>query len=281
MQHVLYGPDPFQRNRGEEQYLDLLQKILISGRDKSDRTGVGTRSIFGAQLRFDLEDGFPLLTTKKLFTKGIFGELCWLISGSTNVRVLQDQGIHIWDEWADENGDLGPVYGKQWRAWSAPDGRTIDQLAVAVRSIKENPDSRRIIVSAWNPDDVPGSALPPCHMMYQFEVSDGYLSCHMYMRSADVFLGVPFNIASYAALTHVIAKITGLTPGDLIVSFGDVHIYKNHFDQVREQLTRTPRMFPTLDISDTVKSLDDDIHVADFLVSNYDPHPPIKAQVAV
>lgn len=265
----------------EQNYLDLLRNILENGTDKTDRTGVGTRSLFGAQLRFDLQEGFPLLTTKKLFTKGIFGELCWLISGSTNIAYLLENGIHIWDEWADENGDLGPVYGKQWRTWKNDPywNEPIDQLQNAVDLIKYQPDSRRIIVSAWNPPDVPDMKLPPCHMMYQFEVHDDKLSCHMYMRSADVFLGVPFNIASYAALTHVIANITELSVGDLIISFGDVHIYNNHFDQVKEQLTREPRPFPWLSIGRDVSL--DDIQIDDFYVVGYDPYPAIKAPVAV
>jgi thymidylate synthase len=276
--HILEGPTP---NYGEMRYLGLLNEILQKGRDKSDRTGVGTRSIFGSQLRFDLNEGFPLLTTKKIFTKGVFGELCWLISGSTNVRPLQDMGVHIWDEWADDKGNLGPVYGKQWRSWATPLGTTIDQLEVAVRSIKTNPDSRRIIVTAWNPYDVPASALPPCHMMFQFEVHDGKLSCHMYMRSADVFLGVPFNIASYAALTHLMAQVTNLKVGDLIVSFGDVHIYKNHFEQVEEQLSRVPRAFPELTLNPGIGSIDDHLVPGDFVVMGYTPHPAIKAEVAV
>lgn len=272
-------------NSEEQNYLDLLQHILENGADKTDRTGVGTRSIFGAQLRFNLQEGFPLLTTKKIFTKGVFGELCWLISGDTNIRWLQEQNIHIWDEWADENGNLGPVYGKQWRAWeiSRDPGTitTVDQLQHVINMINEQPDSRRMIVTAWNPADISKQALPPCHLLYQFEVHNGKLSCHMYMRSADVFLGVPFNIASYAALTHVIARITNLAVGDLIISFGDVHIYNNHFEQVQTQLRRPARPFPSLKVSEHITSLDDDIQIVDFIVSGYDPHPSIKAEVAV
>lgn len=275
----------YQINSGEQGYLDLLQHILDNGTDKTDRTGVGTRSIFGAQLRFDLQSGFPLLTTKKMFTKGIFGELVWLMQGRTNVRWLQERGIHIWDEWADENGELGPVYGKQWRAWPDTDdgyniNREIDQLQLAINTIQDNPDSRRIIVTAWNPTDVPDQALPPCHMIYQFEVHDGKLSCHMYMRSADVFLGVPFNIASYAALTHVVAHLTDLSPGDFIITFGDVHIYNNHFEQVKEQLTRTPNPFPTLTINPDVTSIDS-LDISDFRVTDYNSYAAIKGEVAV
>lgn len=269
----------------EHNYLDLLRNILDNGTDKTDRTGVGTRSIFGAQLRFNLQEGFPLLTTKKIFTKGVFGELVWMIHGDTNIGYLVDNKIHIWDEWADEEGELGPVYGKQWRSWgnthhlfSMPGG--IDQLGDAIDLINNQPDSRRIVVTAWNPSDVKYQALPPCHMFYQFEVHDGKLSCHMYMRSADVFLGVPFNIASYAALTYLIAHLTNLEVGDLIVSFGDVHIYNNHFDQVREQLSRDPLPFPRLMINPELKYLDD-VQLDDFIVTDYHSHPAIKAEVAV
>lgn len=267
-------------NSGEQGYLDLLQHILDNGTDKTDRTGVGTRSIFGAQLRFDLDEGFPLFTTKKVWPKGVFGELAWLISGSTNIGPMVDQGIHIWNEWADENGDLGPVYGKQWRKWNNGEYGSIDQLQNALDLIKNNPHSRRIIVSAWNPPDVPNMKLPPCHMTFQFEVHDGKLSCHMYMRSADVFLGVPFNVASYAALTHVMASLAGLEIGELIVSFGDVHIYNNLFDQVKEQLTRTPRPLPTMWIHKDVYSLED-VETNSFLLEGYDPYPAIKGEVAV
>lgn len=270
---------------GEKGYLALLRHILDHGTDKTDRTGVGTRSIFGAQLRFNLQNGFPLLTTKKMFTKGIFGELVWLIKGETSIKYLNDNGIHIWDEWADENGDLGPVYGKQWRRWGGEDrwGMAeieIDQLQNAIEQIETNPDSRRIIVSAWNPVDVPRQALPPCHMFYQFEVHNSKLSCHMYMRSADVFLGVPFNIASYAALTHAVAQVTGLEVGDLIVSFGDVHIYNNHFDQVKEQLSRDPLPAPRLEINPDLTDIDQ-IQIEDFVVKDYNSYSSIKAEVAV
>lgn len=269
----------------EDNYLTLLQTILRHGTDKTDRTGVGTRSIFGAQLRFNLAEGFPLLTTKKIFTKGVFAELAWLVRGETNIKYLTDNGVHIWDEWADANGDLGPVYGQQWRDWDTTGGNGargtgIDQLSAAIETIKTNPDSRRIIITAWNPAELDLQALPPCHLLYQFEVHDNKLSCHMYQRSADVFLGVPFNIASYAALTHLIAHLTNLDVGDLIISFGDVHIYNNHFDQVREQLTREPMPFPRLMINPDVTDLDK-VDFTDFVVTDYHSHPPIKAEVAV
>lgn len=274
-------------NSGEQGYLDLLQHILDHGNDKTDRTGVGTRSIFGAQLRFDLAEGFPLLTTKKLFHKAIFSELAWLLSGSTNVWPMAREGVTIWNEWANNVGELGPVYGKQWREWDkgSVSGEKVDQIKRVVSDIMSNPDSRRHIVTAWNPGDVPKQALPPCHMIFQFEVHDDILSCHMNMRSADVFLGVPFNIASYAALTHVIAKLTGKFPGDLIVSFGDVHIYNNLFDQVREQLSRTPRRLPDLIIHKEFGAWYDeslkDLKIEDFEVVDYDPWPAIKGEVAV
>lgn len=267
-------------NSGEQGYLDLLRHILLEGTDKTDRTGVGTRSIFGAQLRFDLQKGFPLLTTKKVFTKGVFGELVWLLSGDTNIQYLTDNNIHIWDEWADENGNLGPVYGAQWRNWQRPGFPPIDQIKEALNMIKFSPDSRRIIVTAWNPADLHKQTLPPCHMTFQFEVHDGKLSCHMYQRSADVFLGVPFNIASYAALTHVMAKLSQLEVGDFIISFGDVHIYNNHFYQVRVQLLRESRTLPSLEIAPEVVNLED-LQLDSFIVANYDPHPAIKAPVAV
>lgn len=266
----------------EHNYLDLLTDILRNGVHKEDRTGVGTISRFGAQLRFDLSKGFPLLTTKKLYTKAIFGELIWFIRGDTNVEWLRERDIHIWDEWADQFGDLGPIYGKQWRHWDNPGFQRVDQLAQALRQIKENPDSRRIIVSAWNPAQINKMALPPCHMMFQFEVHDGKLSCHMYQRSADVFLGVPFNIASYAALTHVMAHLSYLDVGDLIISFGDVHIYNNHVEQVKLQLGRMDdvRAFPTLTIDAEVQKFGD-LDLDSFILEGYDPHPAIKAQVAV
>ena len=277
------------------QYLDLLQKILDHGNDRGDRTGTGTRSLFGEQLRFDLRKGFPILTTKKLHWKSIAGELVWLLSGSTNVRDLQKDGITIWDEWADENGELGPVYGKQWRQWNEGDvgpAFAIDQISDVIKSLRANPEGRRHIVTAWNPSQVDQMKLPPCHLLFQFYVTTfrhyqdpsivigSDLSCHMYQRSADVFLGVPFNIASYALLTHLIAREVGMGVGELIISFGDVHIYNNHFDQVREQLSRTPRELPELSIQASVRSIFD--YTWDcFALLGYDPYPAIKAPVAV
>lgn len=269
----------------EHNYLALLKHILENGTDKSDRTGTGTRSIFGAQLRFNLQEGFPLLTTKRIYTRALFAELAWLCRGYTNVKWLQERGCTIWDEWADENGDLGPVYGRQWRDWDTTGGEGargggIDQLQNAIDLIKTDPDSRRIIVSAWNPAELNLMALSPCHMSFQFEVHNAKLSCHMYQRSADVFLGVPFNIASYAALTHLVADICNLVPGDLIISFGDVHIYNNHFDQVREQLTRTPGELPMLAAFRDDITIDN-VDVEDFLVLGYNPRPSIRAEVSV
>jgi len=261
-------------------YLKLLSDILEHGTDKSDRTGTGTRSLFGYQMRFDLNAGFPLLTTKKLHLKSIVYELLWFIRGETNVRWLQEHGVKIWDEWADENGDLGPVYGSQWRSWPAPDGRKIDQLANVIDSIRTKPDSRRHIVSAWNPAEVDEMALPPCHCLFQFYVANGKLSCQLYQRSADTFLGVPFNIASYALLTHMVAQVTGLTVGDFVHTFGDVHLYSNHFEQAKLQLTREPRPLPTLKINPEVKKIEDFVF-EDFVFEGYDPHPHIKAAVAV
>ena len=261
-------------------YLKLLTDILEHGVDKSDRTGTGTRSLFGYQMRFDLNQGFPLLTTKKLHLKSIVYELLWFIRGETNVRWLQERGVKIWDEWADENGDLGPVYGSQWRSWPAPDGRKIDQLANVVESIRTKPDSRRHIVSAWNPAEVDEMALPPCHCLFQFYVANGKLSCQLYQRSADTFLGVPFNIASYALLTHMMAQVTGLEVGDFVHSFGDVHLYNNHFEQARLQLTREPRPLPRLVINPERKRLEDFVF-EDFSFEGYDPHPHIKADVSV
>ncbi|MHA6690106.1 thymidylate synthase [Devosia sp. A449] len=261
-------------------YLKLLADILETGTDKSDRTGTGTRSLFGYQMRFDLSQGFPLLTTKKLHLKSIVYELLWFIRGETNVRWLQEHGVKIWDEWADENGDLGPVYGSQWRSWPAPNGREIDQIANVIESIKTKPDSRRHIVSAWNPAEVDEMALPPCHCLFQFYVANGKLSCQLYQRSADTFLGVPFNIASYALLTHMVAQVTGLEVGDFVHTFGDVHLYSNHFEQAQLQLSREPRPLPTLKINPAVMRLEDFVF-EDFTFEGYDPHPHIKAAVAV
>ena len=263
-----------------QQYLDLMQKVLDEGVDRGDRTGTGTRSIFGHQMRFDLAQGFPLVTTKKLHLKSIVHELLWFLSGDTNVKYLQDNGVKIWDEWADENGDLGPVYGYQWRSWPAPDGRSIDQIANLLQMIRTNPQSRRLIVSAWNPALVDDMALPPCHSLFQFYVADGKLSCQLYQRSADIFLGVPFNIASYALLTMMVAQVTGLKAGDFVHSFGDAHLYHNHFDQAREQLTRSPRPLPTMTINPDVTNLFA-FRFEDFELTGYDPHPHIKAPIAV
>ena len=263
-----------------KQYLDLLRHIRANGVMKSDRTGVGTQSVFGYQMRFNLQDGFPLLTTKKLFTKGIIHELLWFISGNTNIGYLLDNNVHIWDEWADENGDLGPVYGHQWRSWPAPDGKAIDQLSQVIDTIRRNPDSRRMIVSAWNPAEVDRMALPPCHCLFQFYVADGRLSCQLYQRSADTFLGVPFNIASYALLTMMIAQVCGLQPGEFVHTTGDTHIYLNHFEQVDLQLSREPRPLPRMVINPEVKSIFD-FDYGDFTLEGYDPWPAIKAPVAV
>ncbi len=261
-------------------YLDLLQHILDNGVDKSDRTGTGTRSIFGHQLRFKLSEGFPCLTTKKLHLRSIIHELLWFLSGDTNIKYLQENKVRIWDEWADENGDLGPVYGFQWRSWPTHDGRQIDQIKQVIEQIKVKPDSRRHIVSAWNPAFIEDMALPPCHTMFQFYVADGTLSCQLYQRSADVFLGVPFNIASYALLTMMVAQVCGLQPGDFVHSFGDVHLYSNHFEQAKLQLTREPRELPTMKINPDVQDLFD-FRFEDFELINYDPYPSIKARVAV
>ena len=247
---------------------------------KEDRTGTGTQSVFGYQMRFNLADGFPLLTTKKVHLKSIIYELLWFIAGDTNVKYLQDHGVTIWDEWADENGDLGPVYGHQWRSWPTPDGRTIDQLSQVIDLIKNNPDSRRMLVTAWNPGEVDKMALPPCHCLFQFYVADGKLSCQLYQRSADVFLGVPFNIASYALLTLMIAQVCGLQPGEFIHTTGDTHIYRNHFDQVALQLSREPRKLPVMKLNPNVKSIFD-FKYEDFTLEGYDPWPAIKAPVAV
>ncbi len=261
-------------------YLKLLSDILETGADKSDRTGTGTRSIFGYQMRFDLSKGFPLVTTKQLHRKSIIYELLWFIRGETNVRWLQERGVKIWDEWADENGDLGPVYGSQWRSWPAPDGRHIDQLANVIDAIRTRPDSRRHIVSAWNPAEVDNMALPPCHSLFQFYVANGKLSCQLYQRSADAFLGVPFNIASYALLTHMVAQVCDLEVGDFVHTLGDAHLYSNHFEQARLQLTREPRPLPRLIINPERKGIEDFVF-EDFTFEGYDPHPRIAAPIAV
>lgn len=262
------------------QYLDLLQDILDNGVDRPDRTGVGTRGVFGRQMRFDLSEGFPALTTKKLHLKSIIYELLWFLRGDTNVKWLQDRGVTIWDEWAAEDGDLGPVYGKQWRSWAAPDGRVIDQISWVRDEIIRNPDSRRLIVSAWNPADVNDMALPPCHCLFQFSVMEGRLSCQLYQRSADVFLGVPFNIASYALLVHMMARATNLEVGDFVHSFGDAHLYANHFEQARLQLTREPRELPRLVMNGSKTDLFG-WDYEDFTLENYHPHATIKAPIAV
>ena len=263
-----------------KQYLDLLRHIKEHGTDKSDRTGTGTRSVFGYQMRFDLADGFPLLTTKKLHLKSIIHELLWFLKGDTNVKYLQDNGVRIWNEWADENGDLGHVYGYQWRSWPRYDGGFVDQVSEAVRAIKETPDSRRIIVSAWNVADLDNMNLPPCHAFFQFYVAEGRLSLQLYQRSADTFLGVPFNIASYALLTMMMAQVCGLRPGDFVHTLGDTRIYNDHFEQVREQLSRTPRRLPRMIINPEVKSIFD-FKFDDFTLEGYDPLPHIKAKVSV
>jgi len=263
-----------------KQYKDILHHILSEGIPKDDRTGTGTRSVFGYQTRFDLSRGFPLLTTKKLHVKSIIYELLWFINGDTNIRYLQDHGVRIWNEWADENGDLGPVYGEQWRSWKAADGRVIDQLSNTIRLIKEDPDSRRIIINAWNVGDLDRMALSPCHCLFQFYVRDGKLDCQLYQRSADAFLGVPFNIASYALLTMMIAQATGLEYGEFVHTFGDLHLYENHLEQARLQLTREPRALPTMEINPDIRSVFD-FKYDDFNLKNYNPHPHISAQVSV
>jgi len=261
-------------------YLDLLSHVLRNGVEKSDRTGTGTISVFGYQMRFDLAEGFPLLTTKKLHTRSIIHELLWFLQGSTNVGYLRDNKVTIWDEWADENGDLGPVYGYQWRSWASADGCFIDQISHVVDSIKNNPDSRRHIVCAWNVGDIDKMALPPCHVLFQFYVADGKLSCQLYQRSCDIFLGVPFNIASYALLTAMIAQVTGLQPGEFVHTLGDAHIYLNHIEQVKLQLTRDPRPLPILKLNPDVKSIFD-FKYEDFSFEGYNPHPHIKGEIAV
>lgn len=263
-----------------KQYLELLDHVLKTGVEKSDRTGTGTISVFGYQMRFDLSKGFPLLTTKKLHIKSIIHELLWFISGDTNIKYLKENGVKIWDEWADENGDLGPVYGHQWRSWPTSEGKTIDQFSLLIDSIKRNPDSRRHIVSAWNVGEIEKMALPPCHVLFQFYVANGKLSCQLYQRSADIFIGVPFNIASYALLTHMIAQVAGLKPGEFIHTFGDAHIYLNHLDQVKLQLTREPYKLPELKINSEVKDIFK-FKFSDFELLGYEAHPHIKGAVAV
>ena len=263
-----------------QQYLDLLRHVRDQGIEKSDRTGTGTRSVFGWQMRFDLADGFPVVTTKKLHLRSIIHELLWFLAGESNIRYLNDNGVRIWDEWADENGDLGPIYGVQWRSWPAPDGRKIDQIAQVVEQIRENPDSRRHIVTAWNPADVDRMGLPPCHVLFQFYVARGRLSCQLYQRSADIFLGVPFNIASYALLTHMVAQVTGLEPGEFIHTFGDAHLYLNHLEQADRQLAREPLALPTLRLNPDVTNLFD-FRFADITLEGYQSHPHIAAPVAV
>ena len=262
------------------QYLDLMDHVLKNGVDRGDRTGTGTRSVFGYQMRFSLRDGFPMVTTKKLHLKSIVHELLWFLKGDTNIGYLKEHGVSIWDEWADENGDLGPVYGYQWRSWPAPDGRHIDQIANVLEQIRTAPDSRRLIVSAWNPALVDEMALPPCHCLFQFHVAEGRLSCQLYQRSADIFLGVPFNIASYALLTMMVAQVSGLKPGDFIHTLGDAHLYADHLDQARTQLTRSPRALPKMRLNPAVKDLFA-FRYEDFSVEGYDAHPHIKAAVAV
>jgi thymidylate synthase len=263
-----------------KQYLELMQYVLEQGHRKTDRTGTGTLSVFGWQMRFDLQAGFPLLTTKKLHTRSIIHELLWFLRGDTNIRYLKEHGVSIWDEWADVNGELGPVYGKQWRRWQAADGRTIDQIAQLIEGLQRNPDSRRHVVSAWNPAEVDGMALPPCHVLFQFYVADGTLSCQLYQRSADIFLGVPFNIASYALLTLMVAQVCGYKAGDFIWTGGDCHLYLNHRDQAREQLARTPRALPKMRLNPQVTDIFD-FRFEDFTLEGYDPHPHIKAPVAI
>ena len=263
-----------------KQYHDLMQRVLDEGAQKGDRTGTGTLSVFGHQMRFDLSQGFPLVTTKKLHLKSIIHELLWFLKGDTNIAYLKENKVRIWDEWADENGDLGPVYGKQWRSWEGKDGRVIDQIIWVENEIRTNPNSRRLIVSAWNVGELEEMALMPCHTLFQFYVADGKLSCQLYQRSADIFLGVPFNIASYALLTMMMAEVTGLKPGDFVHTFGDAHLYLNHLDQAKEQLSRAPRPLPKMHINTAVKSILD-FRFEDFALEGYDPHPHIKAEVAV
>lgn len=277
---TVFGATAHEGSQAERAYLDLLRDVLENGTEQDDRTGVGTRSVFGRQLRCDLSEGFPLLTTKKVHFRSIAIELLWFLRGETNVKWLQERGVKIWDEWADENGELGPVYGKQWRRWEGPDGTEIDQLSDLLEQIRTNPASRRLIVSGWNPVDVPSMALPPCHTLYQFHVANGKLNCQLYQRSADMFLGAPFNIASYALLTMMVAKVCGLQPGEYIHTFGDAHIYSNHIDQVHEQLSRTPRALPTLTLNPDANDLFN-FDYKDMTLNDYDPHPLIKAPIAV
>jgi thymidylate synthase len=262
------------------QYLDLMRAVLERGAEKSDRTGTGTLSLFGHQMRFDLAEGFPLVTTKKVHLKSVIHELLWFLSGDTNIRYLKENGVSIWDAWADERGELGPIYGRQWRSWTAPDGRAIDQIADVLAAIRKNPDSRRLIVSAWNVADIDRMALAPCHCLFQFYVAEGRLSCQLYQRSADILLGLPFNIASYALLTMMVGQVSGLRPGEFIHTLGDAHLYANHLDQARLQLTRAPRQLPTMRINPDVHSIFDFVY-SDFVLENYDPHPHIRAEVAV
>ena len=268
------------RLRHMRTYLNVLQHVLDHGTKKTDRTGTGTLSVFGYQMRYDLSEGFPLVTTKKVHLKSIIHELLWFIKGETNIRYLKENGVSIWDEWADQNGELGPVYGSQWRSWRGADGQTVDQIAQLIENIQINPDSRRLIVSAWNVAEIPKMKLPPCHAFFQFYVADGKLSCQLYQRSADLFLGVPFNIASYALFTMMVAQVTGLKPGDFVHTLGDAHLYSNHMEQTLEQLKREPRKLPTMKINPAVKSIFD-FKYEDFTLEGYDPHPAIKAPVAV
>ena len=263
-----------------KQYLELLRHVLDHGAEKSDRTGTGTLSVFGYQMRFDLADGFPLVTTKKLHLRSIIHELLWFLRGETNIRYLKENGVSIWDEWADEHGELGPVYGKQWRSWAAADGRNIDQISWVIDEIKRNPDSRRLVVSAWNVAELPKMALQPCHALFQFHVANRRLSCQLYQRSADIFLGVPFNIASYALLTQMVAQVCDLQPGDFVHTLGDAHLYSNHLEQAREQLTRTPRPFPRMRLNPARRELLE-FQYEDFTLEGYEPHPAIKAPIAV
>ena len=280
MAHFQFSIFNFQFSIIMRQYLDLLDRILTEGTVKEDRTGTGTISVFGHQMRFNLEEGFPLLTTKKLHLKSIIYELLWFLNGDTNVKYLHDHGVSIWDEWADENGDLGHIYGYQWRSWPKPDGTALDQIAQVVHDIKHNPNSRRLLVSAWNAGDIENMALPPCHALFQFYVANGKLSCQLYQRSADTFLGVPFNIASYALLTMMMAQVCGLKPGEFVHTLGDTHIYLNHIEQVKLQLTREPRALPRMEINPDVKSIFD-FKYEDFTLCDYNPHPHIKGAISV